>query len=464
MIEIKHLPELAIHEIKIDCATGNFFIKIIDYVQSDILKNFLVLREYNSLKGEWKFNITNQPKILTLETLRQIFFVYEDENLIFVKDELERVTKYEYAENLLIRVIYPDGSKINYRYDEDKNLIECIGRNGEIIFRNEYDELHRITKFNSHIFFYDDQNWRMIEDEKIFYIYNRKKLITKIIYPNGTEENFDYDERRNLIYKRDCQGAESFFTYNENFLTQEILSDGLIKNYEYDSNGNLIKFFDSKGREIIYKYSAKNLLIQKSVKLNVKDWRQEIFERDIAGRILIHNINGQITNYAYDEKSPFPSLEKTPCGYKFSYIYDKAYRLLTMRTEIGEIFFAHNAMNEIIGDTKIFADVYRPETQIDKSDIEIFDFGGRLVETRNKFGDKFKLTRRKYDLNDNCIERREWRDLQTLQSATGRVDIIKYEYDKQNRLIKKMERDFLTKYKYDCLNKEMGQWQTKTKV
>ena len=413
MTEIKHLPELAIHETKIDCATGSFSIKIIDYVQCDILRNFLILREYDSLKGKWRFNITGQPKVLTLATLRQIFFVYEDENLISIKDELGRITKYEYAENLLVRVIYPDGTKINYKYDENKNMIECIGRNGKIIFRNEYDELHRIIKFNSRSFFYDNQNWRTIEDEKIFYIYNRRKLITKIIYPDNTEENFDYDENNHLIYKRDCQGAENFFTYNENLLTQETLPDGLIKNYEYDSNGNLIKFFDSREREIIYRYSTKNLLIQKSVKLNVKDWRQEIFERDISGRILIHNVNGQITNYAYDEKSPLPSLEKTPCGYKFSYNYDKAYRILTMKTEIGEIFFAYNAMNEIIGDTKIFADIYKPEKQISKSDIEIFDFGGRLIESRNKVGDKFTLTRRKYDVNDNCIEWRDWRDLQT---------------------------------------------------
>ena len=76
-----------------------------------------------------------------------------------------------------------------------------------------------------------------------------------------------------------------------------------------------------------------------------------------------------------------------------------------------------------------------------------------MIEFRENIGDKFKLIRWKYDLNDNCIERREWLDLQTLQSATGRVKIIKYEYDAQNRLIRKIEGDTVTKYYYDCLNR-----------
>ena len=39
------LPKLARHEYKINYATGNFALKIIDYTQKDILKNFTLIRE-----------------------------------------------------------------------------------------------------------------------------------------------------------------------------------------------------------------------------------------------------------------------------------------------------------------------------------------------------------------------------------------------------------------------------------
>lgn len=460
MLIENNLPELARHEYALDFATGNFSLKVIDYAQTDILENFVVSREYNSRRRQWIFNLKNNSPKLTLKTLREIFFVYEGGNLISVRDELGRVTRYEYAENLLSRVIYPDGSHVKYFYDDAKNLAACEARGNKIIFRNEYDEFGRITKLaddsGERNFFYDAQNRRTIESgrENIIYRWNLHKLITEIIYADKTSEKFHYDAEKNLNYKVARNGDEFFWKYNGGLLTREILPDGTIKNFEYDANSNLTRKIDSDGREEIFRYSSKNLLIEKRTRLNVKDWRREIWTRDIAGRILTHEVNGQITNYAYDGEAPVPALMKTPCGYKFSFFYDKLYRLLTLRTEAGEFSFAHTPLNEIIAAQKnIFAPVEPVEIFPAHSDFEIRDFGGRLIEAREKSGDKFKLTRWKYDLNDNCVERREWRDLQSRESATGRVKIIRYEYDAQNRPIKKLDGETLTKYYYDCLNR-----------
>ena len=111
-------------------------------------------------------------------------------------------------------------------------------------------------------------------------------------------------------------------------------------------------------------------------------------------------------------------------------------------------------MNEIIAEKKnIFEPLEIPETFLENAGIKIFDVGGRLIEIRQNVGEQFHLIRWKYDVNDNCIERREWRDLQTAQSATGRVKTVKYFYDAQNRLTRKMDGDTITKYYYDCLNR-----------
>ena len=401
----------------------------------------------------------HSPK-LTLKTLREIFFIYEGKNLISVKDEIGRVTRYEYEKNLLSRVIYPDGSYLKYFYDQNKNLERCIERGGKILFQNEYDEYGRITQIATadgvRKFFYADKSRQTFESGrgKIIYKWNRQKLIEKIIYPDRTFEVFKYDDKKRLNYKIDRAGNEFFWRYHNDFLKREISGDGTITKFDCDASGNLIQKTCSNGLEEIYFYSSKNLLIEKRTRLNVKDWRRETFERDIAGRILRHDINGQITTYAYDGDAPAPSLIQTPCGYKFSCFYDKVYRLLTVRTQVGEFFFAHTPMNKIVAaQENIFEPLIPVEKISEHFDIEIFDKGGRLVEARQKFGEAFKLTRRKYDLNDNCIERRDWQDLQTRQSATGRVKIIRYEYDAQNRLICKNDGETLTKYYYDCLNR-----------
>ena len=452
------LPKLVRHEYKINYATGNFSIEITDYVQQDILKNFVIRREYNSLANHWKFNIDGRPQKLTLKTLREIFFIYEGTNLISVRDEIGRITRYHYDEKVLTCVTYPDRSQAKYFY-KDKKLTAC-NEGGKILFQNEYDEFGRLIKISDSTgtrnFFYDDKNRQTIESgrENIIYKWTRRKLIEKIFYDDGTFELFKYDADYRLNYKLSRNGEEYFWRYLNGLLTKEILPDGKIISYEYDAQGNLIKQTDSDGHEEIFSYSTKNLLIEKKVRLNIKDWRHEKFERDIAGRILTKNINGQVTSYAYDEESPVPSMIKTPCGYKFNCFYDKVYRLLRLKTEVGEFFFAHTPMNKIVADTEnIFAQIVIPENNSEESAEKIFDVGGRLIESRQQIGDAFKLVRWKYDLNDNCIERREWLDLQTSQSATGRVKIIKYEYDAQNRLIRKIDGDTVTKYFYDCLNR-----------
>ena len=452
------LPELARHKYKIDYATGNFTLHITDYAQCDILKIFVVEREYNSRTGIWKFNLDGRPQKITLGTLREVRFIYEGKNLIAVQDELGRITRYEYDGNFLIRVIYPDGSKINYSYNYEKHLTACVEL-GKKIFQNEYDEFGRLIKISNddtRNFFYDDKNRMTIESgrDDIVYKWTRRKLIEKIFYADATSEIFKYDTDFRLNYKLSRNGDEYFWRYTAGRLTREIFPDGKIISYEYDADGNLIRKTYSNGGEEIFSYSSKNLLIKKLVRLNIKDWRREFFSRDIAGRILTHDINGQVTSYAYDEESPVPSMIKTPCGYKFSCTYDKGFRLLAIKSEIGEFFFAHTPMNKIVAEQEnIFAPIEKPEKFTDDAAIKIFDNGGRLIEARQKVDDKFKLIRWKYDLNDNCIERREWLDLQTLESATGRVKVTQYEYDAQNRLIFEFDGENVAKYYYDCLNR-----------
>ena len=453
---LKPLPKLAKHNFKINYATGNFSIAVKDYAQREILSDFVIEREYNSHSATWKFNIKGRPKKITLNTLQEIFLLYEGVNLISITDVLGRVTKFDYVNELLTQVTYPDGGKTYYLYDDNKHLISCEER-GKNIFHAIYDDAGRLRQITTsggrRNFFYDDQNFETVENGGQVTIYkrNRQKLITKIIYADGTEENFSYDAADNLIFKQLRTGEKFLYEYAGILLTKEILPSGLEKFFEYDRRGNLIKFFDSEGHEEFYNYNKKNLLIAKETILNRKASRKEFFERDFTGRILQHNINGRITNFSYDETSPVPSLEETPCGYKFSYRYDDVYRLLAIKTEVGEFNFSYTQLNEVTGNQNIFLPIKKPE--ISTADVNIFDKGGRLIESREKVGDKFKLMRYIYDNNDNCIERSEWKDLQDDKSATGKVYKKIFDYDKQNRLTVEVDNEKFTEYSYDCLNR-----------
>ena len=454
--EIK-LPQLAKHNYKINYATGNFFVTVNDYAQRDILSDFVITREYNSHSATWNFNIQGRPKQITLKTLQEIFLLYEGVNLISITDVLGRETKFDYVDELITQVTYPDGSKTKYFYDENRHLTSC-SECGKNIFQAEYDDAGRLTQItDAHgrkIFFYDDQNFQTVEngDQIVIYKRNHQKLIEKIIYADGTSENFSYDSANNLTCRQSRDGERFIYEYAGILKTKEILPSGLEKCFEYDECGNLIKFFDSAGHEEFYNYNSKNLLIAKEKILNRKDSRKEFFERDFSGRILQHNINGRITHFAYDENSPVPSLEKTPCGYKFSYRYDDVYRLLAMKTEVGEFNFSYTPLNEVLEHRKIFLPIEKPE-KILGGDINIFDTGGRLIESREKISDQYKLIRRKYDKDDNCIERREWNDLQDDKSATGKVYTKMFDYDKQNRLTLEVDEEKFIEYSYDCLNR-----------
>ncbi|MBR1579104.1 MAG: RHS repeat protein [Selenomonadaceae bacterium] len=458
-----NLPTLARHDYNIDYARGDFTLHIIDYAQLNILGSFTVERTYHSRTNSWQFNVADDIRELTLKTLNRIKFVRAGNHLIAVKDDIGRVTRYEYDGDHLTRVIYPDGTKINYEYDVYDQLSTC-SMGGNLIFENEYDELGRLTKLievdGVRIFFYDDQNRRTVENGRapIVYDWNRRKLIEKITYGDGSYDQFAFDSTDRLIFERYWDGSEHRYEYDGTRLMTDTFNGELVISYEYDAVGNLIKMSDSIGREEHYAYSSKNLLIAKRTRLNVKDWRREIFERDIAGRVLTHDINGRVTTYSYDEEAPVPSMMLSPCGYRFDYFYDGVYRLLTVRTEEGEFSFAYTPMNKLVADRKdIFDPIDRPEHDTQRIGLEIYDEGGRRVERREPVGDRFRLTRWKYDIDDNCIERRDWRDLQDETSATGRVSVIEYGYDAQNRLVRVSDGELVTRYRYDCLDRRVAQ-------
>jgi len=69
-----------------------------------------------------------------------LMFSYESDRVGSVTDHTGRKLRYKYDEKgNLIQVIYPDGGKITYAYD-NIGLISITDQNGNTYVQNTYDE------------------------------------------------------------------------------------------------------------------------------------------------------------------------------------------------------------------------------------------------------------------------------------------------------------------------------------
>lgn len=159
----------------------------------------------------------------------------------------------------------------------------------------------------------------IIDDDEIV-IYDFNDNIIKYINRHGLEENFQYDERNNLIYyedafmnkfwqKFDDQDRVIYFKSNQIPLTDYnieykdlnkivTISDGrTITKEEYDQNDNLIKFNDH-GKDWIFRYDERNNLIFKR-----SGTYYDCYEYDENNNITHHTQSGLYEEiYEYNEK------------------------------------------------------------------------------------------------------------------------------------------------------------------
>ncbi|MBU4145211.1 MAG: RHS repeat-associated core domain-containing protein [Candidatus Thermoplasmatota archaeon] len=74
----------------------------------------------------------------------------------------------------------------------------------------------------------------------IFYTYPRKNRLTAVTYPDGTQTQYQYDLRNNLVQTTQLSGGTiTDTTYSDYDIENRLLSSGNTT-YEYDNNGNMI--------------------------------------------------------------------------------------------------------------------------------------------------------------------------------------------------------------------------------
>lgn len=361
------------------------------------------------------------------------------------------------------KIQYLNGTTCSYEYDMLDNLIHIDNEDGIQVYM-EYDDANNLVKQTNsegevRIFSYtEDGKIKTIEDEfgrltKYEYIPGEDKY-SNIIYPDGTEEHFSYDDGGNLIRFIDRNGNVMRGEYNKsNRLVRSYLNEVCTRQISYDSMGNIIEITDAEGAITKYSYSLKNELIKlenaegcvieytynENGKLLYKVdkagdlTRTTKFEYDILDR-LISCIDpcGNVEKFEYDSFDNLISkIDKD--GFLTKYVYTNSGKLCGIEYEDGRkanfLYDKHDYLCKVtdwLGTTEIINDACGRAVSV------LHPNGDEVLYSYNTAG---KRTSIQYPSGKKVVY--EYDDLLRLSGLNTDGQIISYTYDDRGRLISK---------------------------
>jgi RHS repeat-associated protein len=275
-----------------------------------------------------------------------------DENGMCVSetDPLGRVTSYRYSDDksFLTEIINPASISTRLSYDKRGNLViltDALGR--ETVFN--YDPLDRLIKT-----VYSDGSFVEVEYDAAGNLITRRDNIGRITrfaydsycrliavtFPDNTTQTYTLDTMGRRIAQTDQLGRITVFEYDQRFegvktakLTKVVFPDGSCECYEYDSEGNLKVKQDAAGNRYTYDYDAANRLVSTTDPTGGK-WENTI---DAVGRVAsIKDPLGRVTAYLYNGFDQIAELIR-PDGLSVRWNYDAIGNLISIEDALGNI-------------------------------------------------------------------------------------------------------------------------------
>lgn len=437
-------------------------------------------------------------------------------NIIYEKDRLGNETfRIFYDNGMLMEEKLPDGLTRNYEYDEENRLIRMSDNAGrETIY--EYDAYGnmntsriRIDKDNfMTTTFTHDSKGRILSMTDAMgnmeaYVYDLPiSGATKYTTTAGNVIRYTYDSAGRVLEVEDELGKKSY-GYN-NFGQRTIIRDaeGNTTRFYYDSMANLIKeirpnAYDPRtddGEGIMYEYDVWENLS----KVILPDGGVYTYENDFYGKRLSESgpddcSSGKkgITRYEYDSdhnriRSIYPDgavLREFPDangnlikrilpeqydaskddGTGYTYEYDSCGRLVQITNPLGitEHRYVYDLAGNLVKDIDAKGYLSADTDEERTGTLYRYDLTGNVTEIRKPLqvtdaGAAYRLVSYRYDLCGNCIEEKRYLDYQTTDSAKGRVNVIRYTYDKANRLVRINDSmGACMEYAYNCRNQRI---------
>jgi YD repeat-containing protein len=238
--------------------------------------------------------------------------------------------------------------------------------------------------------------------------YNDDMLPVLVERPGGSELTFKYNDRSDLIERRDEALAAT-------------------ERYEYDTNGLRVRHWDAKGRERRWVYDDRgNLLEEHAGAASIVT----TYERDTFGQVIRQLGKGLETHYEYDARGNMTRL-RVPGVVDVTYEHDAAGNLLVQAQGTRRAQASYDAFNRLleIGDNE-------------GTTRYLYDPRGRLREITDALGRKHT---REYDVRGSLIRRTD---------AAGRA--WEYEHDDAGRVLAEVRPDGMRiAHTYDSAGKEI---------
>ncbi len=320
-----------------------------------------------------------------------------------------RLTKQTDANGNRTKVIYPDGTDIESRYDERGRTIwqkDAAGRKTEYTYDGN-DRLIAVRQPNGAVaaYTYDQKgNLTAVEDANgnvTRYEYDAEGRRTKTILADGSSSISTYDKQGMFTGTVDCNGVQTTYTYDDQDRIVKEQTGEEYTAYEYDTYGRLTGL-KTKESEVTYRYNKYGELEQKTYE------------------------NGEAVKYLYDRygrTSEIQVLADDRVQASTKYEYDKMSRLTRVVGRNGEAtVYTYDANGS--RETATFANGVKLTYT--------YDDLNRLILQKSVDKNGTVIAQYEYTLGKNGE-----RTKVTESRACGNAE-ISYDYDKANRLVKEV--------------------------
>lgn len=408
-------------------------------------------------------------------TGRTVSFFYLEGNLSEVTNPEGDKVSYRYNEEGKLRAVKNPVGTLTVRntYDEKGRVVsQRFPDKGEILYAYEKGNRTVLTERNgSRITYIQDERCRntdiLYEDgTKEHFGYNERNQRILYVDRNGNATKMAYDDKGNLTQVINALGEKTSMTYNADNRLVSLKVNGKVKLHNrYDTAGNLVssKGADGNGNTITYDRERRPICIEAADRSTIK------VDYDERGNIKkIVDTYGAETGYEYDSLNRV--IHSTDGnGNRTFFEYDAADRLRKVTNPIGDSrSYSYNASGKVIKvidydgytvETQ-YNNLNRPETITDKEGNVThyyYDKMWNVSRIRQADGGSINFL---YDGN-NCLREKQLPEGGCIQytydgngNRTGVIDAngnhTNYDYDAMNRLVKMTDATGAeTTYDYD---------------
>lgn len=226
----------------------------------------------------------------------------------------------------------------NYNYDSN-HLLQQVVMDNKIVDSYTYDSIGRVKTHTD------------ATGLTVTFDYNNLNYPTKVTYPDGKFETYNYSNSgccpRLLDSITDRSGRTTYYTYDFlKRLTETKNPDGGITKYAYDPNGNLVTLTDPVGNVTGFQYDNDNRLIKKTY----ADGKYVSFAYDNMGLLASRtNARGLISTYTYDQNHNLLGVSYSDDTPGVTYQYDDYNRIVQRQDGIGTHLYSYDANSRLIG-------------------------------------------------------------------------------------------------------------------